>query len=84
MDDLIKYWFLRAVLILVWCVEAILETAIGFTATRGKSEERLLALRDGGASVRGIQESSVRGKKKSFCMKKKFDLCTTWKVANFS
>ncbi len=46
MDDLIKYWFLQAVLILVWCVEAMLEPAIGFTVTRGKSEERLLALLD--------------------------------------
>ena len=34
----------------------------------------------GGASVRGKQELSVCGNGKIFCMWKKADLCTTWKV----
>ncbi len=34
----------------------------------------------GGASVRGKQELSVRGKGKIYSMWEKADLCTTWKV----
>ncbi len=40
----------------------------------------LLADHKGGASVRGKQELSVRGKGKICSMWKKADLCTTWKV----
>ncbi len=47
---------------------------------REKGRYYCTILLPGGASVRGKQELSVCGNGKIFCMWKKADLCTTWKV----